>query len=407
MFFFWHFPFNSLLFRIFIFNILPFKILLICSSLVFWPKQRINSLVYNFSCIVQQQELMKNKYSCSCLYSSLVHSFHSVTYQCLFLTLIFIGSSSSGLDSNIMCRFPERNQTIFWTGEFVSGNIEFTNSDHRKLKLKSIDVELIGVLGYKITRNTYAWESRVTHYKTFFNQRLNLNSTNKRDTFLLLYGNHQWPFRFFLNNSLPPSLKKKKSYDSFIHYYLQIVFTRSEWYKRNIMKKIPIVVKHASSPVDAMKDEVQAKNRKGVHLHVLLQKPVVAIGKNVSFDVQIQNPKEVVINRITVTLAQHLKLGPAQDRKLNLLNETLKTINQFKNPYLHENFQFHVSDTTPPTFSFHSPSSDKESPITISYELLFEAHLNGFSTNIRLQLPLIITDHPENNWANLAAVYEL
>jgi hypothetical protein len=205
---------------------------------------------------MQQQESMKNKYSCSCLYSNLVHSFHSVTYQCLFLTLILIGSSSGGLESNILCRFSEQNQTVFWTGEFVSGNIECTNSDHQELKLKSIEIELIGLLVYKnVLTGSRNRPSVSTGRKTFFNQRLNLNSTNARGNFLLSYGNHKWPFPFFLNDSLPPSLKQKKSSDSFIHYFLQIVFVRPQWYRRNIKKKIPIVVKHASSPVDVMEVE--------------------------------------------------------------------------------------------------------------------------------------------------------
>jgi hypothetical protein len=123
-----------------------------------------------------------------------------------------------------------------------------------------------------------------------------------------------------------------------------------------------------------------------------LQKSVIAAGENVSFNVKIENPKGVLLDRILTTLAQHLKLGPAEKRRLNLVNETLKTINQFKDPYLHENFQLDVSHTTPPTFSF-----DSKPPIFISYELHFEAHLKGFYTNIWLQLPLIITDHPQNN----------
>jgi len=159
-------------------------------------------------------------------------------------------------------------------------------------------------------------------------------------------------------------------------------------------EKHTIAVKHTSSPVDATKVEAQGKNRKDLYLHVILQKSTVAVGKNVSFDIQIQNPKEVLINRLTVTLAQHLMLGPAEKRRINLLNETLKILNQFQDSHLHENFQFHMPHTTPPTFSFHIPSNDRESPYIISYELYFEAHLNGFFTNILLELPLIITDHP-------------
>jgi len=327
-----------------------------------------------------------------------MHSFHSVTYQCLFLTLILIGSSSGGLKSNIICRFSEQNQTVFWTGEFVSGNIEFTNPDNRELKLKSVNVELTGVLFYKtFLAGTGFKSSKSFSHKTFFNQRLNLNSSNERGDVIPPYGNHKWPFRLFLNDSLPPTLKQKKSSDSFISYALRIVFVRPEWYRRNIKKGIPINVKHASLPVDVLKVEAQQKNKQDVLFHVILQKSVVAVGKNVSFDVKIQNPKEVLINRVSVTLVQHLNLGSVQKSQRNLLNETLKAINQFKDPHLHKNFQLHVPDTTPPTFSFHNPSINNGPPIAILYELHFEAHLSGFYNNIRLQLPLIITDYPQNN----------
>jgi len=190
---------------------------------------------------MQQQESMKNKSSCSCLYSNVVHSFPSVTYQCLFFTLILIASINGSLESNIMCRFSEQNQTVFWTGEFVSGNIECIKSDHQELKLKSIDVELIGLLVYKCgmrgTRNGAV--RKFPSSKIFFNQRLNLRSANAQGNFLLPYGNDKWPFRFFLNDSLPPSLKPNKPTDSYIHYFLQIVFFRPEWYKKNIKKSIP------------------------------------------------------------------------------------------------------------------------------------------------------------------------
>ncbi|CAF1466828.1 unnamed protein product [Adineta steineri] len=150
-------------------------------------------------------------------------------------------------------------------------------------------------------------------------------------------------------------------------------------------------------PVDEMKVEAQKKNRKDVHLHVTLHKPTIAVGNNVSFDIDVQNPKEVLIDRISVTHAQHLKLGPAQNRRVDILNETLKAANHFQNSHFHKNFHFFIPHTIPPTFSFHFPINSKERPIIVNYGLRFEAHLSGFSTNIRLQLPLIITDHPQNN----------
>ena len=328
------------------------------------------------------------------------YSFHNVIYQCLFLTLILVDSSSGGLESNIKCRFSQQNQSEFWTGEFVEGNIEFTNSDHQKLKLKRIDVELSGTVVYKSPSTSYRNSgSTSAGHKTFFNQRLNLSSVNTRDDFLLQNDNHKWPFRFFLNDSLPPTLKQKKSSDSFIYYFLQIVFVRSEWYRRNIKKKIPIVVRRVSSPIHMVKVKAQEKNRKDVHLHVILQKSVVAVGKNVSFDVEIHNPKEVLINRITVILAQYLKLGRrAQDRRIHLLNEILwKKSTSLKKHIFTKPFSSMCHTRFHQRFYFHMSSSHSEPPLDISYELRFEAHLNGISTNIQLQLPLIIIDHPQNN----------
>jgi hypothetical protein len=74
--------------------------------------------------------------------------------------------------------------------------------------------------------------------------------------------------------------------------------------------------------------------------------------------------------------------GYAKERTLNLIHETLKTINQFKSSHFHENFQLHVPNTIPPTFSFHTHLSDHQPRIIISYEPHFEAHLDGIFTNI-------------------------
>jgi hypothetical protein len=83
------------------------------------------------------------------LYSNVVHSFHHITYQYLFLTLILIGSTSGKLESNITCRFSEQNQTEFWTGKFISGDIEFNNFGQQQFKFKRINIELIGNVVYK------------------------------------------------------------------------------------------------------------------------------------------------------------------------------------------------------------------------------------------------------------------
>jgi hypothetical protein len=87
------------------------------------------------------------------------YSFQRGIYQYLFPTLILIGSSSGGLESNIICRFPGNGNNVFWTGDFVSGTIELVNNDYKDLKLKSIDAQLIGEFVYtkEKERNSNKW----------------------------------------------------------------------------------------------------------------------------------------------------------------------------------------------------------------------------------------------------------
>lgn len=332
----------------------------------------------------------------SYLYSNLGHSLRSVTYQCLFLTIILIHLTDCTLESNIICRFSEPNQTVFWTGTFISGNIEFANMDRHSLKLKRIDVELIGALVHiDALSGTRFSSSAKTTRKVFFNQN-NFNSTKKQAELLLANGHHQWPFLFFLNDTLPPSFKQKNVSDSYIYYYIRMKFVRSEWYRRNIQKTVPIVVKQTSLPVATNKVEAKIENRLGCRLHISLLKSFVKAGENASFDVEITNPKENLIDGISVTLEQHLKLGYTPKIDLNLLNEVLQATNQLKQSYFRKNFQLHIPQTILPTITPYNTMDKSQPPMVVNYELHFKAHLSGLFTNLQLQLPLIITNHPAN-----------
>ncbi len=336
------------------------------------------------------------------LNSNMFYSFQRGIYQYLFLTLILIGSSSGGLKSIIICRFSGNGHNVFWTGEFVEGTIKLLNNDNNDSKLKSIDAQLIGEFVYK----TRAGKSTTTHRKTFFKKILILRSDGDQNNFLLTYGDHVWPFRFLLNDLLPSSLEQTSHDGPYVHYFLSIVFVRPEWYRSNNGKTFPVVVKHASPPVNVTQLEEQKTNRKGVYLQVILHNSAVNAGKNFSFAVDVRNPKRYLIRRISVKLVQIRRLGPTRETQSNLTNRDLEKIHQFRDTNFHENFQLFVPHTVPPTFSFHSSSYDTVSLI-LHYELHFEAHLRGFFTNIRLQLPLIVTNHPENNWQNVVTIYKL
>ena len=316
----------------------------------------------------------------------------------MFLTLILIGTSSGGgVESNIRCQFPGNGHNVFWTGESVSGTIEFVNYAYKGLKLKNVNAQLIGEFVYKKQQNRKSDTPKVLERHTFFKKTLILHSGGKQKTFILSSGNHTWPFRFHLNDSLPPSFEQTNSDDPYVHYSLRIVFAIPEWYKSNIRKAFSVVVKRTPSSVNATQIKQQETNRNHVCLQILLNNSVVNIGKNFSFAVDIRNPKQHSIHRISVKLVQTKHLNINWKKEYDIINRDLEKIHQFQGTNFHEHFQLFVPSGTLPTFSLDLPSSYDKLSFVVHYTLHFEAHLPGFFTNIFLKFPLIITDHPENN----------
>jgi hypothetical protein len=129
------------------------------------------------------------------------YSFQRGIYQYLFLTLILIGLSSGGLESNIICRFPGNGHNVFWTGDFVSGTIELVNNDYKDLKLKSIDAQLIGEFVYtkETERNPNKWiatdrnlnksitTDQNSNKSIITDRNLNKSKTTDRKTFFKKY----------------------------------------------------------------------------------------------------------------------------------------------------------------------------------------------------------------------------
>lgn len=357
----------------------------------------VNSSFGKFSSTVQwqQQKSMKSQYWFTCLYSHLVYSFPNGIYQYVFLTLLLMSSCNCGSESNIICRFAEKNRTFFWTGEELTGNIEFLNSEYKKLSLKRIEVKLIGEFVYGVRQRSSNITGDDSRQEIFFSKKLFLQSSNGATEFVLSYGDHQWPFQFLLDDDLPPSLEQNIYNGSSIRYSLQIEFVRPEWLKVNLRKTIPIVVKYKSTSRSAVQLEAQDKSRKGVIFHVVLQQKLVTAGNDFSFDIDVRNPKKALIRRISMTLIQTLDLDPT-DRKLStLLEKNLEKTHRVRSTHLKENFQLQMPRSAPPTFTFHFPSSSEKLSIGVSYKLQFEVHLRGFFTNIRVQLPLIVAQHSQ------------
>ncbi|CAF4633394.1 unnamed protein product, partial [Rotaria sp. Silwood2] len=88
---------------------------------------------------------------------------------------------------------------------------------------------------------------------------------------------------------------------------------QSDWYKIPVEQRYPIVVQRSITSVPATHLEDQDENRKGVGLHVFLEKNVVVAGEHFSLQVDLYNPKRAIIHRISAILVQERILGPTDE----------------------------------------------------------------------------------------------
>jgi hypothetical protein len=315
----------------------------------------------------------------------MIRSFQNSIYQYLLFTSIIISYIIGKYEGHVICRFAEQNKTEYWTGELISGTLKFVNFTYGELKVKSIDVELIGELVY------YAHRRRRARTVTIYHDQRSLLSHTDPKEFLLVDDDHNWPFSFRLDDSLPPSVRQTAAKGPYIHYYLRVHFVRPEWYKFNIDHKWDIVVSRSSSPEKVKQLEAE-KKQKGVHLKIILQKNIVIDGDYLSLDVNMQNPKQKLIRRISVKLVQIWHLYPEKGDEISLVDEDIEEFRSFRGKHLKKNFLIHVPLKTPATYLFHPVSGSDLKKVVVSYELRIQAHIRGFFTNIRLQFPVIITN---------------
>ena len=310
--------------------------------------------------------------------------------QYLFFMWIISDFNSVESQKNIICRFAKRNKTVYWTGEVVSGTFEFANTDYPNIELKSIDVELIGELRYH--------SKKVKRYKEveLVKNQHRLRSNRDGITVLLRPKKYIWAFNFRLNHSLPSSIENTNNYRPYIYYYVRIRLVRSEWYKLNFVQDCPIIVNRQSSSIHSNQIEKHEKNRNGVHLYAVLQKNVITNG-NVSLEINVQNPNQAIIHRISVGVFQFWDIFVEPTGPFKILGKDIHAIRENNGKKLKRSVQLHMPSKLPDTFQFLPPFTGGVKTVGLSYILEIEVHLRGLFTNIVLSLPLIINNIKKNN----------
>ena len=314
-------------------------------------------------------------------------------HRYVVLMWIFLSASSHGSNWNIKCRYADDRLNVFWTSEAIEGAVDFVNTDHANLILERINAELIGEYVQKVTQRVNYTDVEDESRIRFLAERIIVHPIGTMGKFPVPYGSHSWPFRFRLNDSLPPTFNMHTHTSPFIHYFIRITFVRSQWYKSNPEQICPIVVKPLSHMKPTRIGNETTSRKKGVRMRVILHNNVVVAGSNISFDLHLHNPKQVLVRRVSMIFSRSLQMPTNASVKVdNLIGKDLEKTKRFSGRELNENFQINVSSTALPTFSFRLLSNSTKYPLAVSYKLRFETHLRGFFTNVVLEFPVTVTE---------------
>ncbi|CAF1307695.1 unnamed protein product [Adineta steineri] len=296
-------------------------------------------------------------------------------------------------DYLLICRFDNQNKTQYWSGDNVSGTIEFINNNYPEFKLRSLNITLVGMFVYTTSSKTgnKGLSKKTKHEVSFFEKDLIVQSINNENQFVLPLGNYTWSFSSRLDQPLPPSIEQFKTSTPSIRYFVRVKVVRPEWYKRDFYKEFRIIVRDNSSwPANVTRFEKQSESQRGVLARVKFAKTVVAAGNKLSFDVDLHNSQSASVRGISAILTQIWKIGQIKTERLELLDTELEKFISSSIENFHKTFELNVPETIPATFSSYLNSSSTRILLNIHYELTIKVDIDGIFVDINLEVPLVI-----------------
>lgn len=316
--------------------------------------------------------------------------------QYSLLTLMFLSSSSSMFSSfDAKYQFTGQQNETCWAGGIVSGTVDYAHRRRPEWNITNISVQLFGKVSYY---NFFTKGSRSTY--TFLGEEIILRSASDSKDLLPASQNYSWSFTFNLNPSLPPTVRNIKYMTStYVVYYVNFVFEQPGWYNKKIEKRFNIHIQRSSSWTSAKRVEEQKTNREGTHLHAIIPNNMVVVGESFALEINLRNPKKASVYRISATLLQIVSGGGVRKDTVVLHQQNLEREGLFRAEKLHQQFELPVPLKASSTWVANSTYGfPKGKPLIVSHQLQVEAHIRGFRTNIRLQLPLtvIYTNETQN-----------
>ena len=233
-----------------------------------------------------------------------------------------MGSNNSISTRNISVEFFHENKNIYQLGEYVEGIIQFNNDNNDEFELLNLTIELIGELVYTINERKGRTTLTTTQKIPFFIKRISQNDKKK---FLSKNENNKWKFNFYLSNEIPSSFPQINPQGPFIHYFIRV---KSLFDQTNFIfkKDFPIIVQRPSQLINSLPLQIKNTFKEDLQLNLTIEKDSGFIGQDLKMQMDLYNPNNIKINRISLNLIQLRKLGPVKEERQSLLKQYLTKI---------------------------------------------------------------------------------
>lgn len=291
-----------------------------------------------------------------------------------------------------------RPSLVYRTGEQVNGFIYFHNK-RKKYTLKKLSIDFIGELEYlkegAVLINDGLGGSR-TEYRREIEKIQLVNSRHvvlypkdNEHEITLQPGQHSWPFEFNIPQNLPPSIDSSFS----IKYYVMIVIDKP-WFPINSEQIYPLtilpVIDIYTQPQGREPVTLSRQNSQQLEFKLYLHRRGIIPGKNISLDIDIENPMKLKIEKARATLVQYQTISDTEHVETIFQKEISELIG-FNQTELHQTFDIHVPYSHLAPTCFHKLKLSNSSITTeISYEVHLDIKFEGLVDRMKFSIPIII-----------------
>jgi hypothetical protein len=183
---------------------------------------------------------------------------------------------------------------------------------------------------------------------------------------------------------------------TFLHYFVRVTLERPDRYKFNVLRQYPVKVVTCSSPLAAFPSPSvthEARNRDDLHLRAALTNPdPVRPGIDLVLDVNLHNPKRVIVKSITAKLIQYRAYGIYGPYPVEIFEMDLTSLKRFSDEQLQKTSHLPIPvDLAHFIPSFHYDlSGSVVQDIRVTYMLVLEVNVEGFFKNFSVSIPVVM-----------------